>query len=556
MRPAPRPEQPPAVRSHRQILVVMGGLMVAMLLPAMNMTLVATALPTIVGDLGGLSQLSWVITAYLLTSTVVVPLAGKVSDLYGRKPLFQLAIVVFAVGSVLSGMATSMGQLIVFRGLQGVGGGALMALTQAIIGDVVSPRQRGRYQGYLGAVFAFSSVAGPLLGGLFVDHLTWRWAFFVNVPLALVALWVTHHALRLPHVRVPHRIDFVGAALLVAAASSLLLVTVWGGELYPWTSPVILTLAFGGAFAAVAFIVVELRVAEPIVPLSLFRIPVFTRGSLIGLFAQASLLGALAFLPLYFQAVSGVSATASGLLLLPIITTMLVASIWSGRRITRIGRYRAFPIVGTGLLTAGFALLATVGTDSSLVVISVQLAVVGAGLGLTMQNVVLAVQNAAPVGQLGVATSGVQFFRMIGAAVGVAAFGALLNARLDAGLLARIPAGLRGEVDLAELTGDPTAIVGLAPELRVPVQLALSDGLSWIFALAAVLAAISFLLAWTLPEVPLRDDAVAAPPPASATGTGTADVDAAPAGGAAAVRRQVGPRRDHDETDAGADDAA
>lgn len=523
----PPPSQPAEARTHRQILVVFAGLMVAMLLPAMNMTLVATALPTIVGDLGGLSQLSWVITAYLLTSTVVVPLVGKVSDLYGRKPLFQLAIVVFAIGSVLCGVATSMDQLILFRGLQGIGGGALMALTQAIIGDVVSPRQRGRYQGYLGAVFAFSSVAGPLLGGLFVDHLTWRWAFYINVPLALAALVVTQRALHLPHVRVPHRIDYLGAALLVAAASSLLLATVWGGELYPWGSPVIVGLAGLSVLATIAFVAVELRAPEPMVPLSLFRIPVFTRGSLIGLFAQASLLGALAFLPLYFQAVTGVSATASGLLLLPIISTMLITSIWSGRRITRLGRYRRFPIVGTGLLTVGFVLLTALGDDPSLLVIGVELAIVGAGLGLTMQNVVLAVQNAAPAGQLGVATSGVQFFRMIGAAAGVAAFGALLNVRFDAALLARMPAALRAEVDLAALTGDPTGIVALDPELRVPVQLALGDGLASVFALAAVLAAISFLLAWTLPELPLRDHAVAAPPPpAAATGTGVADVQA------------------------------
>ncbi len=524
------PSQPAEARTHRQILVVFAGLMVAMLLPAMNMTLVATALPTIVGDLGGLSQLSWVITAYLLTSTVVVPLVGKVSDLYGRKPLFQLAIVVFALGSVLCGVASSMDQLILFRGLQGIGGGALMALTQAIIGDVVSPRQRGRYQGYLGAVFAFSSVAGPLLGGLFVDHLTWRWAFYINVPLALAALLVTQRALHLPHVRVPHRVDYLGAALLVAAASSLLLVTVWGGELYPWDSPVIVGLGVVSVVATVAFVAVELRVPEPMVPLSLFRIPVFTRGSLIGLFAQASLLGALAFLPLYFQAVTGVSATASGLLLLPIISTMLVTSIWSGRRITRLGRYRRFPIVGTGLLTVGFVLLTALGDDPSLLVIGVELAIVGAGLGLTMQNVVLAVQNAAPAGQLGVATSGVQFFRMIGAAAGVAAFGALLNVRFDAALLVRMPAALRAEVDLATLTGDPTGIVALDPELRVPVQLALGDGLAWVFALAAVLAAISFLLAWTLPELPLRDHVVAAPlPPAAASGTGAADVEAEPA---------------------------
>jgi EmrB/QacA subfamily drug resistance transporter len=515
-----QPETQPAATgrfTHREILLVYAGLAVAMLLPAMNMTLVSTALPTIAGDLGGLSQLPWVVTAYLLTSTVIVPVAGKVSDLFGRKPLFQIAIVVFAVGSVLCGIATDMWQLIAFRGIQGLGGGALLALTQAIIGDVVSPRQRGRYQGYLGAVFAFASVVGPLLGGLFVDHLTWRWAFFINVPLAVAALWVTQRNLRLEHTRVERPIDYLGASLLVAGASSLLLITVLGGDMYPWTSPTVLGLAAFGVAAIAAFVAVEMRATEPLVPLSLFRVPVFTRGSTVALLAQAALLGALVFMPLYFQAVAGVSATASGLLLLPVISTMLVTSITSGRLITRFGRYKVFPVAGTGLMALGFGLLSTAGAEPNLVAVSVHLGVIGAGLGLTMQNMVLAVQNAAPAGQLGVATSGIQFFRMLGAAAGVALFGAVLNARLASGLVARVPQTLRQGLDIGELAADPTGISALAPALRAPVELALADALTGVFVLATGLAALAFALCWTLPELPLRDEA--APAPAPATGS-------------------------------------
>jgi len=498
----------PSKMTHRQIILVFSGLMLGMLLAALDQTIVSTALWTIVKDIGGtqgLAHMSWVVTAYLLASTASTPLYGKLSDLYGRKPVYTVSIVVFLAGSVLSGLAQNMGQLIAFRAIQGLGGGGLMVLAFAIISDVVSPRERGRYQGYFGGVFALASVAGPLLGGFFTEHATilgqtgWRWIFYVNLPVGILALAVTSVVLKPPaHRRQEHRIDWLGAALMVAGVSALLLVTVWGGQEYAWTSATILGLAAAGIALLVTFVVVELRAAEPILPMRLFGNPVFTVANTIAFIVGFAMFGSLIYISLYLQLVNGASPTEAGLGLLPMMVGVLSASILSGRLISKLGRYKVFPILGTAVATVGMGLLGTLTTTTPGWRMGLYMLILGAGLGMVMQVLVLAVQNAVPRSQLGVATSASTFFRSMGGSFGTAVFGAILAGRL----VANLPAGAAG----AGGTPNPAMLARLPEPVQHAVIGAFVEATNTVFLIAAVVMAAAFVLTWFLQELRLRED--------------------------------------------------
>jgi EmrB/QacA subfamily drug resistance transporter len=460
---------------RRRVLVVVSGLLLVMLLASLDQTIVSTALPTIVSDLGGLEHLSWVVTAYLLAVTAVTPLYGKLGDLLGRKRVLQGALVLFLVGSALCGLAQSMTELIAFRAIQGLGGGGLMVSAQAAIGDVVAPSERGRYSGLFGAVFGVSSVAGPLLGGFLTTHASWRWIFYVNLPLGVAALGVL--AVTLPSAGGRRRpaIDAAGSVLLAVGLSAIILLTTLGGNTFEWGSAQIAVLGIAGVVCLIALAFVERRAAEPILPPALFRNRVFVVTSAVGAVVGFALFGALTFLPLFQQVVRGLSPTASGLQLLPVMVGLLVTSIASGQIIARTGRYKVFPILGTAIAGVGMWLLSSLDASTSEGAAAWHMLVLGLGLGMVMQVLVLAVQNAVPYDMLGVATSGATLFRSIGGALGTAVLGAIFSGRLSA----------------EQAAGEP----------RVE---AFTDALHVVFLVAAGIVAVAFVLTWLIPERTLR----------------------------------------------------
>ncbi|WP_405524918.1 MFS transporter [Streptomyces canus] len=492
------------------VLVSIGALLLGMLLAALDQTIVSTALPTIVSDLGGMEHLSWVVTAYLLASTAATPLWGKLGDQYGRKRLFQTAIVIFLIGSALCGMAQDMTQLIAFRALQGLGGGGLMVLSMAIVGDLVPPRERGRYQGLFGAVFGATSVLGPLLGGLFTEHLSWRWVFYVNLPVGVVALAVIAVVLRIPRKSMKHVIDYLGTFLIAAVATCLVLVASLGGNTWAWGSPPIVGLAVLGVVLAVAFVGVERRAAEPVLPLKLFRVRTFTLSAVISFIVGFAMFGAMTYLPTFLQVVQGVSPTMSGVHMLPMVFGLLLSSTVSGQIVSRTGRWKVFPVAGTGVTTLGLLLLHRLDESSSTWVMSVYFCVFGLGLGLVMQVLVLIVQNAVSYEDLGVATSGATFFRSIGASFGVAIFGTVFANRLGDKLAealrgAQLPPG----VSVSGLEADSRGLAELPASLRPEALHAYASSITDVFLYAAPVAFFGFVLAWFLKEDPLRGSVTA-----------------------------------------------
>ena len=509
---------------HRQILLVYSGLMLGMLLASLDQTIVATALPTIVGDLGGLDHLSWVVTAYILASTISTPLYGKLGDLYGRKRLFQFAIVVFLVGSALCGISQNMAELIGFRALQGLGAGGLMVGALAIIGDLVPPRERGRYQGYMGGVFALSSVVGPLIGGFFVDNLSWRWVFYVNLPVGAVALVVVAAVLPAAGVRRAHRIDFEGAALLAGGAGALTLALTWGGTQYAWGSGAIVGLFAAGAALIALFALQERRAAEPIIPPHLFSNGIFNASAAMSFLVALAMFGAIIYLPLFLQVVHGITPTSSGLRLLPLMGGVLTASILGGRAISRIGRYRAFPIAGSVLMTAGMAMLSRIGVGTSYLWLSVSMLVLGLGMGLVMPVLVLAVQNSVAPRDLGTATSSTTFFRSIGGSFGVAIFGAIFTNRLGYWLPRELPASARlGSGNAATLLhASPARLKALPAGVHTGLVQAFAHSLHAVFLWAVPFGVLAFVVSLLLREVPLRDRGATRPGTAEGTEFGMA----------------------------------
>ncbi|MET9621568.1 MDR family MFS transporter [Streptomyces sp. NPDC006464] len=514
--PAPPATEPPVLDGRRRN-IVFGTIMLGVLLAALDQTIVGTALPTIVADLGGASHMSWVVTAYLLAETVATVLVGKFGDLFGRKVIFQISAIVFITGSFLCGLATNMSLLITWRGLQGIGAGGLMVTSMALIADVIPLRDRGKYQGAIGAVFGVSTVIGPLLGGLFTDHLTWRWAFYVNVPIAILV--VIAAARTIPSVRSASRpvIDYAGIALVAAGSSALILATSWGGNEYAWGSAVIIGLFAGGLIALALFCWVETRAAEPMLPMRLFANPVFTVCSVLSFVVGFAMLGSMTFLPSYLQYVDGDSATVSGIRTLPMVVGLLIASIYSGNVVSKTGTYRIFPIVGCAVMGLGLFLLSLMGTGTSAWLESLYMFVLGVGIGLCMQVLTIAVQNTVEYADLGTATSGVTFFRTLGSSFGTAVFGTIYTNALGPNLSQGIAeaAAIAGSGDAAAIAAaarSPAGVHGLPDEVAAPIVQAYADTLHTVFLWTVPVAAVGFVVALFLKQVPLRDSARASAP--------------------------------------------
>lgn len=494
----------PTVPMDRSLRLVVGAMMLCLFLSAVDQTIVATALPTIAGELGGLEHISWVVTSYMLFSTVSVPLFGKLSDVHGRKLMIQVTIVAFLLGSVLAGLSQSMLQLILARGVQGIGGGGIMAMAFTVLADVMTPRQRSRYTGLFTAVFATASVVGPLLGGFIADNLSWRWVFWIKLPLGAAAFVVTALHLHLPRPTAQRSVDFVGAALLTVGVTAILLGATWGGQEFAWGSSLIVGLLTTGVITTAVFIRHQTRTEDPVLPMRLFRNRIFVVSVTMGALLGGVLVGGVTFLPLFLQVVDGASATSSGLLLLPLMGGVVVGSNVTGRLVSRSGRYRRFPIVGLGMAVLGVSVLATIDAGTERVLISTAMGVLGLGVGCSMPVLMVAVQNAADFADMGVATSAVNFFRTLGSAFGVALFGTVVRVRLDATLAERLPgSGLEADGDLL---GSPTAIRALPTDQFEAVADGIASGVGMVFIVAIPLVILGLVLAWFLDEIPLRDE--------------------------------------------------
>ncbi|MER5896982.1 MDR family MFS transporter [Streptomyces sp. NPDC001876] len=485
----------------RSVRVVVLALMIAMLLAMLDNLIVGTAMPTIVGDLGGMEHLAWVVTAYTLATAASTPIWGKLGDMYGRKGIFLTSIVIFLIGSVLSGMAQDMGQLIGFRAIQGLGAGGLMVGVMAIIGDLVPPRERGKYQGMMAGVMAIAMIGGPLVGGTITDHLGWRWSFYINLPLGAVALAMVTTVLHLPKKeRTKAKVDYLGAALLTVGITAIVLVTTWGGSEYAWGSAVIMELIALGVASLVGFVFVETKAAEPIIPLHIFRNRNFTLMSIVGFVAGFVMFGAVLFLPLFQQSVQGASATNSGLLLLPMLIAMMIVSLIAGRVTTSTGKYKVFPIVGSILMVAGLFLLSTMDTGTTRFTSGVYMAVLGAGMGFLMQITMLVAQNSVELKDMGVASSATTLFRTLGSSFGVAIMGALFTGRVQDEMAAR---GGGGATETsAQLNA--ASLAKLPVEMREAYEFAVSSGTHIAFLLGGSIAVLALLAALFVKEVPLR----------------------------------------------------